>query len=103
MTYVKNRAELLSHGDKAARALALDVLEGGLAAADPYQKTLALIRRDGDTLTIGHPDMDVSGFGEETVDLSKVENVYVIGAGKAVQRQAEALEHLLGDRLTAGA
>jgi glycerate-2-kinase len=27
----------------------------------------------------------------------------VIGAGKAVQRQAEALEHLLGGRLTAGA
>ena len=103
MSYITNRAELLSHGDRAGRALALDVLEGGLAAADPYQKTLELIRRDGDTLSIGHPDMDVSGFGEETVDLSKIEHVYVIGAGKAVQRQAEALEHLLGDRLTAGA
>jgi len=47
--------------------------------------------------------MDVSGFGDEAIDLAGVENIYVIGAGKAVQRQAKALEDILGDRLTAGA
>ena len=66
---ITNRAELVSHGDRAGRALALDILEGGLAAADPYANTLKLIRREGDRLLIGgHPHMDVSGYGDETLD-----------------------------------
>jgi glycerate 2-kinase len=102
--YITNRDELVSHGEREGRALALDILEGGLAAADPYENTLRLVRRAGDTLRIGgDPHMDVSGYGEERISLSEVRNVYVLGAGKAVQRQAEALEDLLGDRLTAGA
>jgi glycerate 2-kinase len=101
---VKNREELLAHGDRRGRSLALDILEGGLAAADPYVNTLKLVRIEGDRLLVGgQPEMDVSGFGDEVIDLSEVERIYVIGAGKAVQRQAQALEDLLGDRLTAGA
>jgi len=101
---IKNRDELVSHGNREARALALDILEGGLAAADPYANTLKLIRREGNRLHIGgHPEMDVSGYGDEVIDLDEVERIYVIGAGKAVQLQAKALEDVLGDRLTAGA
>lgn len=101
--FVTNRDALTSHGDREGRALALDILEGGLAAADPYANTLKLVRREGNRLRIGgDPAMDVSGYGEETVDLDEVRNVYVVGAGKAVQRQAEALEDILGDRLTGG-
>jgi len=101
---IKNREELLSVGDREGRALALDILEGGLAAADPYENTRKLIRIEGNRLLIGgQPEMDVSGFGDETIDLSAIRNIYVVGAGKAVQRQAKALEDLLGDRLTAGA
>ena len=40
MGFIKNREALVSHGDREGRALALDTLEGGLAAADPYANTL---------------------------------------------------------------
>ena len=109
MGFIKNREGLVSHGDREGRALALDILEGGLAAADPYANTRDLIRmqaagRTGNRLLVGGaPDRDVSGYGDEVIDLDEVDHIYVIGAGKAVQRQAQALEDLLGDRLTAGA
>ena len=100
---IRNRDELTSHGDRQGRAMAFDILEGGLAAADPYVNTCKLIRVEGGKLLVGgNPQADVSGFGDEVIDLSEVENIYVIGAGKAVQRQAQALEDILGDRLTAG-
>ncbi len=102
--FIQNRTELTSHGDRAGRALALDILEAGLVAADPFTNLCNLFRIEGDRLYIGgYPDKDVSGFGDEVIDLSEIDNVYVIGAGKAVQRQAQALEDILGDRLTAGA
>ncbi len=100
---IKNRSELTSHGHREGRALALDILEGGLAASDPYTNTRKLIRMEGDKLHVGGcPEMDVSGYGDEVIDLSAVDHIYVVGAGKAVQRQAQALEDILGDRLTAG-
>lgn len=102
--FIKNRETLMSCGDREGRAMALDILEAGLAAADPYVNVRNLIRIEGNTLRVGgYPEKDVSGFGDETIDLSEIEHIYVIGAGKAVQRQALALEDLLGDRLTAGA
>lgn len=104
VVFIKNRRDLIARGDSQGRAMALDILEAGLAVADPYVNTRQLIRLEGDTLRVGgHPEMDVSGFGDEVIDLSAVEDIYVLGAGKAVQRQAKALEDLLGDRLTGGA
>lgn len=101
---IKNRDELISHGDRRGRAMALDILEAGLAAADPYVNTSKLICiEDGKLLVGGNSQADVSGYGDEAIDLAEVDNIYVIGAGKAVQRQAQALEDILGDRLTAGA
>jgi glycerate-2-kinase len=35
-------------------------------------------------------------------DLDKVEHIYLVGGGKAAQRQAQALEDVLGDRITDG-
>jgi len=103
-TVIRNWEELTSHGDREGRAMALDILQGGLAAADPYRNTRDLIRVRGNELLVGGcPEKDVSGYGDEMIDLSGVEHIYVIGAGKAVQCQAQALEDLLGDRLTAGA
>jgi glycerate 2-kinase len=91
--YIKNRDRLVSHGDREGRALALDILEAGLVASDPYANTRKLIHIEGDTLHVGgDPSKDVSGFGDETVDLREIEHIYVIGAGKATQRIALALE-----------
>jgi len=102
--YIKNREELICHGNRQGRSLALDILEGGLAAADPYENTRKLIRLENNRLVIGgYPERDVSGYGDEIIDLSQIDRIYVVGAGKSVQRQAKALEDILGDRLTAGA
>jgi glycerate 2-kinase len=102
--FIKNRDELTSHGDREGRTRALDILEAGLAAADPYVNTCKLIRIEGDKLLVGgYPEMNVSGFSDEVIELADIENIYVIGAGKAVQRQAQALEDILDARLTAGA
>ncbi|MBN1583507.1 MAG: hypothetical protein JXA89_22550, partial [Anaerolineae bacterium] len=80
---IKNRAEILSCGDGEGRAIALDILEGGLAAADPYTNTRGLIRIQEDRLSVGgSPEKDVSGFGTQHFDLSEIEHIYVIGAGK---------------------
>ena len=98
--FIQNREELTSHGDREGRAIALDILEAGLTAADPYANICKLVRIEGDTMFIGGvPDRDVSGFGDQVIDLNEIENIYVIGAGKAVQRQAQALEDILGDRI----
>lgn len=102
--YVKNRDEVVSPGNSRGREMVLDIIEAGLAAVDPYQNTRKLVRIEKGKLIIGgHPEMDLSGYGDEVIDLKRVRNIYVIGAGKAVQRQARALEDMLEERLTAGA
>jgi len=101
---IKNREEITSHGDLRGRKIVADILEAGLAAVDPYPNTRRLVRVENGKLFIGGcPEMDLSGYGDEIIDLSGAGDIYVIGAGKTVQRQAKALEDLLGNRLTAGA
>lgn len=89
---IKNYEELLSHGDKEAREVVLKVTDEVLDRLDCYKYLKKLIRRDGDTLTIGH----------QAVDLSKYERVYAFSSGKAGNHMARAFEEILGDRLTAG-
>jgi glycerate-2-kinase len=101
---IKNRDQVTSHGDLRGREIVADILEAGLTAVDPYPNTRKLICVENGKLIIGGcPEMDLSGYGDEIIDLSRAGDIYVIGAGKTVQRQAKALEDLLGDKLTAGA
>jgi len=88
--YVKNREELLSHGNRSLREKALDIAEYTLQRVDPYRVTRDLVRLQGDVLSIG----------ELTYDLSRGRRVYVLGAGKASLPIARALEDVLGDRIT---
>jgi len=100
---IKNQEEVTSHGDLRGREIVADILEAGLTAVDPYPNTRRLVRVENEKLIIGGcPEMDLSGYGDEVIDLSRTGNIYVVGAGKTVQRQAKAIEDLLGDRLTAG-
>ena len=90
--FVENRQVLLDHGDAALRADALDILEHGLAAADPYLAIKDQVRLEGHRLTIrGVP-----------FDLRALDRVLFLGAGKASLPIAQALEEILGDRLAAG-
>ena len=93
---IKNRESLVSNGshhlDKKARGYALTILEEGVKAADPRQAITRNVTRRGDELKI-------NGL---TFNLSQFENVYVLGAGKASGAMAEAIEEVLGDKITAG-
>jgi len=90
--FVQNRVQLLSHGSIELRRTSLDIVEHALEAADPYPAVKKLVRLDGEHLTVGELSCDLSEHGE----------VYVLGAGKATLRIAEALEDVLGDRIRQG-
>jgi glycerate-2-kinase len=112
---IKNRAELISHGNSKGREAVLDIFESGLKAPDPYENTRKLVRVENGNLIIGHPEFSRPLGPESLVDvsrpsrqeplvfeLSKVNNIYVVGGGKSIQRMAVALENVLGDRITEG-
>ncbi len=100
---IKNRNILLSHGNIEGRKIVLDIIEAGITAADPYLATKNLLHLDGGQLVVGHPDFsDPPGQSPQIFDLNKINNIYVVGGGKAVQQEALAFEETLGSRITAG-
>jgi glycerate-2-kinase len=100
---IKNTQQVLSHGNIEGRRVVLDIMEAGLRAPDPYPNVRKLVRVAGGRLIVGHPDFpELGGHPPLTFDLSEPRSIYVIGAGKAVQRIAEALEGALGDLITDG-
>lgn len=100
---IVNREELLEHGNTAGRGVVLDVLETALAAPDPYHSVRKMVRIEDGRLCVGHPDLsDPPGQPPLEFDLSAIGKIYVVGGGKAAQREAEALEDVLGDRIAEG-
>jgi len=102
---IRNGAALTSHGNAAGRTAMVAILEAGLQAADPYWNTRELVRMERDTLTVGGRRFEPEGApvtGDIVIDLSAVDRVFVLGAGKGLQRVAKALEDILGDRLSGG-
>lgn len=89
---IRNRSELLSAGDCDSRAVVLDIMDAALQRLDAGRRIRSMASRQGDWLTIGARQWD----------LSKKAHVYVIGAGKACNAMAMAMESILGDRLTHG-
>jgi len=74
------------------RRLVLSLASVALKAIDPAQALRRHITVDGDILIAGAAHYILSSF----------EHIYVIGAGKACAPMAEALEDLLGSRITGG-
>jgi len=102
---IQNSATLTSHGNIAGRRAVVDILEAGLQAADPYWNAIRLVRIEGDTLVVGRPEFEPHGAavtGEERILLADIDRIFVLGAGKGIQRVAKALEEVLGDHLTGG-
>jgi glycerate-2-kinase len=89
---IQNRDQLLSHGNIEGRRIALDIIDATMHRVDACGLTRSIVRRKGNELEVGHL----------SYDLSRIENVYVLGAGKAVLQIAEALEHVLGDHISCG-
>ncbi len=75
-----------------ARLLLKKLITAGLAAADPYH---ALLKH----VTFDHHSLNV---GRRVYNLSSVDRILAVGAGKASARMAQALEAALGTRLEDG-
>lgn len=71
---------------------ALSIFHAGLEAANPAKAIHRQIRRTDGELNVAGRSYDLPAFA----------GVYVVGAGKASARMAQAVEALLGDRLKAG-
>lgn len=78
--------------DGERRRKVVDVMQAALQAVDPAEAVRRFVRRDGDRLMIG----------DRSYELSDYERIYVVGAGKADAAMAQALEGLLGERITDG-
>lgn len=70
------------------------ILDAAVAAADPIGIVSRCVRLEGDSLTVR---------GEAAVDLATVDAVWILGAGKASSRMADAALALLGPRVRGGA
>lgn len=92
MKKIKNYDTLTSHGDIQSRKIVLDITEKTLRRLDSYQRIKSIMRLEGDILHIG----------VRTWDLSKKKNVYLLGAGKACNHMAMAVDEVLGSCLTKG-
>jgi glycerate-2-kinase len=89
---IGNRARLTDHGDRQLRATVLDLAEVALAALSPSAGLRRSVTLDGGNLVAGG----------RSYDLTAVERLVVLGAGKASAELAAALEQLLGSRLDGG-
>jgi len=74
------------------REKALLIFDAAISAADPRIAVRNHVKLDRDLLTVG----------KKEYDLSKIENIYVVGAGKASAQMAEPIEEVLGDRINGG-
>lgn len=92
MNIVKNKDNILSHGDVASRQIVLDITEKTLDRLNAYNRIKSIMHMEGSILTIGTKQWD----------LSKKKRVYLLGAGKACNHMAMAVDEVLGDYLTDG-
>ncbi|MCB0060845.1 MAG: glycerate kinase [Caldilineaceae bacterium] len=74
------------------RQTIIPILEAALAAVDPVGAVQNVLRRDGDTLTVG----------DRRYNLANYRRIFVLGAGKAGAPMTQAVEAVLGDRINEG-
>ena len=84
MTYIKNKKQLLSHGNVKIRKAALDLIEYSLEKADPYIATKNLVSLKNNNLHVG----------SLTFNLHDHKRIFILGAGKATFPIAKALEEI---------
>jgi glycerate 2-kinase len=92
MRKIRNFASLSSHGDKESRRVVLEIADRTLQRLDAYQRIRSIARMDQAVLHIGH----------QSWDLAQKRNVYLVGAGKACNAMASAIDGILGEHLTRG-
>ncbi len=93
---IKNKEELLGNASSAvnrkAREIVLRVIERTLEAVDPRKLIASKVTLTGNLLSVNGKTFDMTAF----------RRVFVVGGGKASGSMAEALERVLGDRVSEG-
>ncbi len=89
---IKNYEALTAHGDSESRRIVLDITEQTLKKLDSYEIIKNIASFDGHILRIG----------SKSWNLDDKEHVYLIGAGKACNHMARAIDEILGERLDRG-
>ncbi len=92
MLKIRNFEALISHGETHSRRVVLEIADKTLRRLDAYSRIGSIAHLDGSSLHIG----------TRTWDLSKKRHVYLVGAGKACNAMAAALDEILGDNLSKG-
>lgn len=91
-TIYDNLSELTSHGCVRQRLDALAIAEAGIKSVIPYEATKRYIKVRRDSLHVG----------DLVFDWEKINHIFVVGVGKGSYPIAQALDELLGDRITEG-
>lgn len=103
---ILNSERLTSHGNLEGRRAALEILETGLQSADPYDNTTRIMRVEDGCLYLGNDLFVPEGSPRKGTDVYRmgedIDRVFVFGAGKGIQRVAQAIEDVLGEYLTGG-
>jgi len=92
MSFIKNREDLICHGNEKLRRAAIEIIEYALSQSDPYQATLNILRLSGDRLVVG----------DHEYNLRSHSRIFVVGGGKATYPIARALEEILEARINDG-
>ena len=92
LNIIKNTETLFKKGNIEGRKTAIRVLEYALKKVDTYKAVRRTINIKGDKLFVG----------KNEYDLSKLRNIYVLGAGKATFEIAKALEETFQGRIRDG-
>ena len=79
------------------RENALVIFQAALGAVDPREAVSRSLSRSGQTLRIVSGRKLIKRF-----DLRKIDQIYLVGAGKASAPMAEAIEEVMGNRLSDG-
>lgn len=89
---IKNFERLSTRGDIRSRKVVLEILEASLQQLDSYPLIRRLLQFDGAVLRIGSCRWD----------LREKRKIFVVGAGKAGNAMARAVEEILGDWISYG-
>jgi hydroxypyruvate reductase len=72
------------------------IIKSGIDRVNPYQMVIENVKVYDNNITIDYENYHI------TLNLSKFNKIYILGAGKATAKIAKAIEELLGDKITEG-
>ena len=93
---IKNRSDLISHGNIVGRNLVIDIIEHALEVMDPRDSVKKIVKVDD------RENLKVGDLEYPCARARAIGNIYVLGAGKGSLFIAEALEEILEDRIKDG-